>query len=713
MPNSADFKPEHLVMMNHLYGGKNGHKLFNALVNSDVSKMSASRATMLAGQTPQIKLIINPEINAISTGSEYSFGSITSSRLVNDSHPRSIEAIFDKHQLLNPRENYDVLTKSPAGIYDIKHIVHHVHTTKSHGYVRRRCPIDSKVPGMFITPNEVIYTSNNHDKSGNFNTGLNTKIAYMSLIGNEEDGIIISKSYSRRAAFKSVEEIEFIMNLNQIPLNIYGDIDVHKFIPDIGEYTKDGILCQIRTINYSNGLSDLSVENLMKPNCSDTIITGDGQVVDIEVLCNNVDELRNGDECRRQLLVYHTLMDENYKQIRKTLGPIVNKANGKFTYEVGQLYRESQRFADKNILFAGRSGAFEFVKVKVKIAKTVFIDKGFKFTNLFGGKGVVTTILPDHLMPVDVYGNRAEMILSPSGIVGRSNFGQVYHQELNFIANMVQIKLKQLLLVENDFDGAFKYLKDFLYLVDEDYAEFAFGQLAGLGKKQKQEFLLSCINDRIYMVQRNMDSIEWDHLRELYFDFIDAKPQPVKMGVLRTDGSVRTVTTNRPVIIGDVYMVLLEHLPGDKFSACSIGSASNLGIPGNKSKHKGPYSKSQIKFGEMEADIAKLKVSELKVNRFMSVMSGNPLYVEMLISRLLFNSNPLEPFDLDIDDLDITNDTPSLITTARLFCCAVELADNDSDVLEHSDLQKKDIIQIMTPLATPEQREYIGRKKTT
>ena len=260
---------------------------------------------------------------------------------------------------------------------------------------------------------------------------------------------------------------------------------------------------------------------------------------------------------------------------------------------------------------------------------------------------------------------------------------------------------------EGNTAEAYQYVRGFLMLADVDYGSFMVERL-DISKAAQIQYLQSIIDDKIIMVQRTGDSMSWETLKTLYYDYIGVKPGKIKLSTIFSDGKYRTVESSRPVIISKEYLLLLEHLTKDKFSACSIGHTTNLGIPSNNNKHKSSTPKSHIKFGEMEKDIARLKVSDLVINRYLSTMSGNPLYRDMLLEKILFNPNPFQTFNLPYDDLEITNDVPSLIISARLFCAGLEMADNDIDVLNASKLTKNDMLEIFTPLANAEQRDGFG-----
>ena len=63
----------------------------------------------------------------------------------------------------------------------------------------------------------------------------------MSLDQNMEDSIIISKSAADKLKSPLIKPVEIMINENNIPLNLYGNDQVYKCIPDIGEEIKNNI----------------------------------------------------------------------------------------------------------------------------------------------------------------------------------------------------------------------------------------------------------------------------------------------------------------------------------------------------------------------------------------------------------------------------------------------------------------------------------------
>lgn len=96
-----------------------------------------------------------------------------------------------------------------------------------------------------------------------------------------------------------------------------------------------------------------------------------------------------------------------------------------------------------------------------------------KLAGRYGNKGVIARILPDDKMPRDKDGNPIEIIMSPLGVIGRANPGQIYEAALGKIAK----KTGQPIIIENfKHDDALQLVKNKLKEAgfDEDGAEELF-----------------------------------------------------------------------------------------------------------------------------------------------------------------------------------------------------------------------------------------------
>lgn len=90
--------------------------------------------------------------------------------------------------------------------------------------------------------------------------------------------------------------------------------------------------------------------------------------------------------------------------------------------KVGDYIERGQKICGEEIRYPGRVRAVDGNKVEIESVYPMGV--GDKLSGRYGNKGVVSKVLPDNKMP-KVDGKTADIIMSPIGIAGRSNLGQV------------------------------------------------------------------------------------------------------------------------------------------------------------------------------------------------------------------------------------------------------------------------------------------------
>ncbi|MDE7099809.1 MAG: hypothetical protein K2N99_01130, partial [Malacoplasma sp.] len=169
-----------------------------------------------------------------------------------------------------------------------------------------------------------------------------------------------------------------------------------------------------------------------------------------------------------------------------------------------------------------------------------------------------------------------------------------------------------------------------------------------------------------------------------------------KSKVYRVDDTtiVREFVSKNPVVIGDVYIMILKQMPSEAFSAHSLGSMTPLGLP-NKSVKKSevgkPYGDTANQFSEMDnVDLMNL-VDPKKIARLYAVQSTNPQLRSECAQMLLF-SDPTKLHDLDYTDDEVCTDTiPARQLVAYLSAIGLEIGDMDEqDPYEFLDNVKYD-----------------------
>jgi len=116
--------------------------------------------------------------------------------------------------------------------------------------------------------------------------------------------------------------------------------------------------------------------------------------------------------------------------------------------------------------------------LEITVEKKVKTTRGDKFTNLFAGKGVVSMIIPDEIMPIDPEtGEKIDIIFNPLGIFGRNNWGSIFELALSKITKDIEKIASTVIEEENiNIDNASKLLarisfiaENFIKKYDDEY----------------------------------------------------------------------------------------------------------------------------------------------------------------------------------------------------------------------------------------------------
>lgn len=228
---------------------------------------SGARKILFSMHTDQRMQLIHSEVPLISTGFENQLGEVSSSYKVAD-HDAEIIAKIPKYSM-NPNLHYYVIVIKDNGELDVIDRIAYNHITESYGYLLDNTYLDSKKIGDTIEKNDVIQKSRSFDKYNNRMDGVNLRTAYLACSDNTEDSILISKSAADKLVSPLIKKVSIVVNDNDILLNLYGDSEHYKVIPDIGEMVQHGILTAVRRENKDESLFSQSYENLRNIMLSD------------------------------------------------------------------------------------------------------------------------------------------------------------------------------------------------------------------------------------------------------------------------------------------------------------------------------------------------------------------------------------------------------------------------------------------------------------
>jgi DNA-directed RNA polymerase subunit beta len=228
-------------------------------------------------------------------------------------------------------------------------------------------------------------------------------------------------------------------------------------------------------------------------------------------------------------------------------------------------------------------GVIKIVKVYLAVKRR--IQPGDKMAGRHGNKGVISEIMPIEDMPYDTEGNPVDIVLNPLGVPSRMNVGQILETHMGAAAKGVGQKINKMIKAKAKADELKKYL-DVLYnknaTIKEDLNSFNNSEIQTLAEN---------LQDGLPIATPVFDGAKESEIKEL-----------LKLADLPESGQLTLFDGRsgrqfeRPVTVGYMYMIKLNHLVDDKMHARSTGSYSLVTQQplGGKAQFGGQ------RFGEME-----------------------------------------------------------------------------------------------------------------
>ena len=223
--------------------------------------------------------------------------------------------------------------------------------------------------------------------------------------------------------------------------------------------------------------------------------------------------------------------------------------------------------------------------VKVFVAVKRRLMPGDKMAGRHGNKGVVSKIVPVEDMPYMENGKPVDIVLNPLGVPSRMNVGQILETHLGWSCSELGEQInKHMKKFEKEFDIIKSKLSD---IYGKDYYEKI---LSKLSRKEVFE-LVNNISNGV-------------PISTPVFDGASTKDITTMLNLAKLPNSGQTnlwdgrtgEKFDRPVTVGTIYMLKLNHLVEDKIHARSTGPYSLVTQQplGGKAQLGGQ------RFGEME-----------------------------------------------------------------------------------------------------------------
>jgi len=295
-------------------------------------------------------------------------------------------------------------------------------------------------------------------------------------------------------------------------------------------------------------------------------------------------ELKKGDKITRDYLA--NLESESFFKLRMekdSLNDLLEQADLRLKERRNNLDESFEE--SKGKLESGDDLAPGVLKItKVYLAIKRRIQPGDKMAGRHGNKGVISVIKPVEDMPYDENGEPIDIVLNPLGVPKRMNVGQILETHLGWAAHGLGIKIGEML----DAQRQAADIKDFL---EKIYNQS--GRIENLDEFSDDEILEMAGNLRsgVPMATGVFDGANEAEIKTM----LELADLPADGQCVLYDGCTGE-QFDRPVTVGYMYMLKLNHLVDDKMHARSTGSYSLVTQQplGGKAQFGGQ------RFGEME-----------------------------------------------------------------------------------------------------------------
>ena len=279
--------------------------------------------------------------------------------------------------------------------------------------------------------------------------------------------------------------------------------------------------------------------------------------------------------------------------------------------------------------------------VKVFVAVKRRLMPGDKMAGRHGNKGVVSKIVPIEDMPYMENGKPVDIVLNPLGVPSRMNVGQILETHLGWACSELGDQIKSYL---KNFEEKIEDLKKKLKSI---YGDKYYNDVISKFSKKEILELVENISNGLPIATPVFDGASTEDISKM----LDLSNLPNSGQTTLWDG-ISGEKFDRPVTVGIIYMLKLNHLVEDKIHARSTGPYSLVTQQplGGKAQLGGQ------RFGEMEvwaleAYGASYTLQEILTVKSDDVAGRTKVYETIVKGNQNFESGVPESFNVLIKEI--------------------------------------------------------------
>lgn len=559
--------------------------------------INSTRTQMFTSHLKQILNILYPQFPFVFTGAENTVGENSSGYKKADGDLEVIKKIVKYGDIIdNPFYYFMFVFNRKKNRYELLYRQEVEDLTEDFAYMYNNETLDNYLEGDVIPDGTVIYKSYSYDEYMNYCYGINAVVEYVLDPWTSEDAAVISDVFSEAMSSIKVKDNDIGINNNEIPLNIYGDKDNYKIMPDIGEACKPSIIVT-RPLYNDQVYYDMKSDNLFTIKDGDRCFYTNGRnskIIDYDIFCNN-DDIKDN-VFNKQILKYLKSQDRFWKDI-KNVCQMIRKSGFEYTQDIEYIYKRCKEFLDYKKKWINKNdNGFGNIEIHAKTFRVEPLGVGGKFTGRMGNKSVVSKVVPVDEMPYTDTGKRIHVKLNLLAIVNRTTGFVPHEMMINFILGKTRERMATL----KTRDEKESLLFEIVEMLNKKQKESMYLTYKNLSSEKKDDYIDKCINEGIHIHEIPIweDTPIFYSLENILNKYDWLTPYTIYQ---KKWGQVFETMTK--MYVGEMYMIRLKQTSERGFSARSMGAINMKGLPERSYKNRNGTelnSDTAIRSGEFE-----------------------------------------------------------------------------------------------------------------
>ncbi|MEJ2747886.1 MAG: DNA-directed RNA polymerase subunit beta, partial [Anaerolineae bacterium] len=353
----------------------------------------ANRALMGSNMQRQAVPLLQPNVPIVSTGME-------------------LQAAYNSGQIVLAAADGEVVSVTGDKIVVMEAEGPHVYNLRKYNRSNQSTCIDQRpivIKGQRVRAGEVLADSSSTEY-GELALGQDVVVAFLSWEGgNYEDAIIVSENLVRQDHFTSIHIEKHEIEARDTKL---GPEEITYDIPNVSE----------------DALKDLDERGIIRVGAD---------VNENDILVGKITP-KGEKELSPEEKLLRAIFGDKAREVKDSSLRLPHGARGKVV-DVHVFTRQHDRDLPAGVE----------TMVRVSVAQRRKISAGDKMAGRHGNKGVISKVVPIEDMPFLADGRPVDIILSPLGVPGRMNIGQVLEAHLGWAASRLGFRA-----ITPVFDGA-------------------------------------------------------------------------------------------------------------------------------------------------------------------------------------------------------------------------------------------------------------------